>query len=121
MAGEVLAAESAADGEVAGARPITFDKPLIARWAFDEQFRADCLDSAGNRNDAVRLRRGNGCERPVPACCCGRLFALPPCPGESQQPQQAESGQGEGRGFGDHNDGQRQVEADIATAHRRLV
>ena len=40
----------------AGTQPITFDKPLIARWAFDEQSGIDCLDSSGNNNDAIPLQ-----------------------------------------------------------------
>ena len=54
----------AADAAVGAVEPVTFDKPLIARWAFDGQAGVDCLDSSGNRNDATSLRAGNeGLER----------------------------------------------------------
>ena len=48
----LLAADSAADG------PGSVDKPLIARWSFDEVHADACADSSGNANDASLEPKG---------------------------------------------------------------
>jgi len=58
-AGVEAAGPSTPKPPVPPAGPPSVDKPLLAYWAFDEPAGAECLDSSGNRYDAVPSRANN--------------------------------------------------------------
>ena len=59
LAASAAAAEATRPSTQKPAEPPSVDKPLLAYWAFDEPAGAECLDSSGNRYDAVPSRPGN--------------------------------------------------------------
>ena len=44
-------------------KPLTLDKPLLARWTFDEVSGGGCRDASGNGCDATATATPSGFER----------------------------------------------------------